>query len=247
MAMKHIVWICFFFLFVGTANAITWVSVEKTDPITGDKVTVQKPGSFGTYIYSWPSKFDLVFWPLTDENWIWFCPKSGYASFGGDFDKLSDREKEHLSKWLKENYDPSRKPETHESKLAWLERVYGQRERDEQFWGHFYRLMVYTYRDDEQKSLEYVKKAMPLLQKALDAKPRGIRRIEVLYLLGEYSRRTGQDEKAREYFRQVKAEKYEDGDGKEKVGHPYFLELVQDREKLMKKESSNKPDAGDGN
>ncbi len=238
--MKHVVWICYFFLFVGSAHAITWGSVETTDPMTGDKVTAQEPESAGGYIYFRPSKFDLVFWPFTDENWIWFSPKTGYASFGGDFDKLSDREKQHLSKWLKANYDPRRKPESHTSKLAWLERVYGQRKMDENFWSYFYRLMAYIYRDDEQKSLEYVNKAIPLLQKALDAKPRGIRRIEVLYLLGEYSRRTGQDGTAHEYFRQVKSEKYEDKDGKVMAGHPYFLELVQDRERLMQKGTRSK-------
>ena len=238
MTMKQVVWICCFFLFVGTAHAITWGPVEKTDPVTGDKVTVQEPDSYGGYIYFRPSKFDLVFWPFTDENWIWFSPKTGYASFGGDFDKLSDREKQHLSKWLKANYDPRRKPETHTSKLAWLERVYGQRKMDKHFWSHFFRLMAYIYRDDEQRSLEYVNKAIPLLQKALDANPQGVRRIEVLYLLGEYSRRTRQKEKAREYFRRVKLETYEDRDGKEKAGHPYFLELVQDRERLMQSDPS---------
>jgi hypothetical protein len=58
--------------------------------------------------------------------------------------------------------------------------------------------------------------------------------IEVLFLLGEYHRRIGRSGKAKEYFTQVKSTKYKDENGKEKVGHPYFIKLVEDREKIMK-------------
>ena len=39
------------------------------------------------------------------------------------------------------------------------------------------------------------------------------------------------DEKAKAFFADVKIAKYTDKDGKEKVGHPYFLELVSKSEK----------------
>jgi tetratricopeptide (TPR) repeat protein len=233
-------------LLLGTANATTWFPSQKIDPITGEEVTVQEIKSYGSYIYKWPSKFDMVFWPLTDANWIWFCPKSGYASFGDDFDKLSDAEKKRLSAWLKENYDPNKKPEAHMDKLAWMEKVYRQRQKDDRFWSRFYRLMAYMHRENQQKSLEYVNKALPLLQTALDTNLKDIERIEALFLLGEYNRRIGQEEKARKYFAQAKATTYKDEDGKEKVGDPYFLGLVQDRENLMKKEPSSKAVPGDG-
>jgi hypothetical protein len=58
--------------------------------------------------------------------------------------------------------------------------------------------MAYAYRNDNEKSIEYVRKALPLLNKELETKPGGVERIEVLYLLGEYSRRTGQEQAARE-------------------------------------------------
>lgn len=231
--VKTIITICLLCLCVTFADATTWVPVKKTDPFTGAEVTVHETVSFGNYIYRWPSKFDLIFWPWTDENWIWFCPKSGYASFAIDFDKLSDQEKEQLPRWLKTNYDPINQPKTHKEKLSWLEKVYTQRNVGEAFWLRFYRLMAFIYREDKQKSLEYVKKALPLLEKKLNNTIEGINRIEVLYLLGEYNRRIGQEEKALEYFSRVKGEKYKDKDGIEKTRHPYFLDLIKDRENLF--------------
>ncbi len=54
----------------GDALATTWASSEKTDPMTGEKVPSHEIMSYGGYIYNWPSKYDLVFWPFTDEKWI---------------------------------------------------------------------------------------------------------------------------------------------------------------------------------
>ncbi len=215
--------------------ATTWGPKEKVDPISGDKTTVAVILTYGNYIYDWPSKYDMVFWPLTDENWIWFNPKSGYAAFGDDFEKLSDEEKKTLTDWLAKNYNSAQLPKSHEEKLAWLEKVYSLRQMNDDFWCLFYRLMAYVHGKDEEKSTAYVKKALPLLLKKLEKNPEGTERIECLYLLGEYHRRIGENEKAKGYFQQAKTAKYKDENGKEQVGHPYILELIQDREKLINK------------
>ena len=223
-----------------TVYATTWAPSEKTDPLTGEKVAAHEIASYGSYIFQWPSKYDLVFWPLTDQNWICLNAKNGYGAFNDDFEKLTDGEKKVLSTWLKANHKPSDAPKTHEEKLAWLERVYGQRTMDDAFWSRFYRLMAYMHRENKVKSLAYVKKAMPLLNKKLETDPKGIERIEVLFLLGEYHLRLGETAKTKEYFAQVKSAKYTDEDGKEQVGHPYFLELVTQREKQMLDDSPNR-------
>lgn len=213
-----------------SASGTTFISGKKTDPIGGETVTVHDVASWGSYIYDAPSKYDLVFWPFTDELWIWFCPESGYASFGDDFDKVTDEEKARLALWLKENYKPSERPTTHKEKLAWLERVYGQRQKDRDFWCRFHRLMAYVHADDPQTALTYVRKALPLLEEQLKFDPKGTARIQVLFLLGEYHRRLGDPQEARRYFRQVKAAKYTNDDGIERTGHPYFLKLIADKE-----------------
>lgn len=57
--------------------ATTWGETDVDDPIVKDaKCTVGSPGSYGSYIYGWPSKYDQIFWPVTEESGIWFCPES---------------------------------------------------------------------------------------------------------------------------------------------------------------------------
>ncbi len=217
----------------GMARATTWSNAELTDPLTGEKVPAKEIMSYGGYIYNWPSKFDLVFWPFTDENFICLNLKTGYAAFNPDFEKLSEAEKDALKKWLAAHWDPKAPPRTHLEKLLWLEKVYAQRKMDDDFWSRFYRLMAYTCQGDLQKSLSYVRRAMPLLEKKLAAGPTDAELLETLYLIGEYSRRLGDETRAREFFAKLKAAKFKDRDGTEKTGHPYFAELLADREKLL--------------
>lgn len=216
-----------------SARATTWAETTLTDPLTGEKVPAREIASFGGYIYEWPSKFDLVFWPMTDESFICLNPKSGYAAFNDEFEKLTPEEVEKLRDWLAKNYDPERPPRTHIEKLEWLERVYEQRRMPPTFWRRFYCLMAYMLREDEARSLAYVRKALPLLEEELSGNPSNVARIEVLYLLGEYHRRIGETEKARDFFRQVRGASYVDSDGKTRTSHPYFVGLVRDREKLL--------------
>ena len=212
----------------------TWAPIELTDPLSGDPVAAHDVMSYGGYIYHWPSKYGQVFWPFTDEKWICFNPENGYAAFNEDFETLSASEKKRLGPWLLRNYDPDRAPDSHEEKLAWLEKVYQQRDMDGEFWSAFYRLMAYVHGDAPEKSMLYVWKALPLLENKLRSNPVGTDRLETLYLLGEYSRRTGDIERARELLRQIKSVKYTDEDGRERTRHPYYVGLAKERMKLLR-------------
>jgi len=76
-----------------TSFSTAWGKSKVNDPILkGKKCSINEPMSSGNYIYQWPSKYDQVFWPLTDNNGIWFCEKSGYVSFMEDFEGLTDKE-----------------------------------------------------------------------------------------------------------------------------------------------------------
>ena len=235
------------FLFAGNSVFATILAPEdKKDPFTGEKVVVHSIVSYGSYIYQYPSKYDLVFWPLTEESWIFLSESSGYAGFSGDFE-IKDSEKEKLEAWLKENYDPKKKPKTHLEKLVWLGKVYENRETDPKFWSTYYRLMVWMTRKDKAKSLEYVRKVLPLLEKQLKDKPKGLKRIDLNYLLAEYQRRIGERERARELFEQVPKLKYVDKDGAEQTGNAYLTGLAEARMALMQEEdekdkNKEKPD-----
>jgi tetratricopeptide (TPR) repeat protein len=228
--MKYITALLSVLTLAVSSMATTWGESVITDPLTGDKVPSHEWITYGSYIYNWPSKYDLVFWPLADINWITINVKNGYAAFNDDFEKVPEEEKKKLIEWLSNNYNPSKELKTFEEQLEWLEKVYCQRSMNDDFWCRFYRLMAYAYEQNPEKSLEYVRKAMPLLETKLNTNSEGVQRIETLFLLGEYNRRMGEKEKSQNYFSQVKEVKFKDKNGAEQVGHPYFLNLIKDRE-----------------
>lgn len=58
-----------------SAFAITWFPQEFTCPIDKEKNTFQVVGSFGSYIYSYPSKYQFLFFPRTDSP-TFLCAKN---------------------------------------------------------------------------------------------------------------------------------------------------------------------------
>ena len=86
------------------AHGTTWIESHVNDPISGARLKVAEPGSSGSYIYDWPGKADQVFWPFTDDNWLWFNRKSGYIAFGDDFANLDSAKRVMLRDWLKTHY-----------------------------------------------------------------------------------------------------------------------------------------------
>jgi hypothetical protein len=220
------------------ASATTWGKSTVKDPVSGHGVEVQEPMSSGSYIYEWPGKEDQVFWPATDEHWLWFNPKTGYGAFGDDFEALEGKSLESVRAWLAEHYDKRNPPATRIEKLKWLERIYALRQKDEAFWCFFNRLMAFELAEsDPEGSLGYVRKAIPQLERQLEVAQKDFARIAVLYVLGEYHRRLGKADVARSYFDQAVSAPYKTPDGKTLTGAPYFVELIAEREAL----SADKP------
>lgn len=213
--------------------ATTWSAGRVQDPIGSGECAVHRPMSSGSYIYHWPSKYDGVYWPYTDPHWIWFCPGSGYTSFGDDFHKLTQEEIENVRRYLQSNFRSTNTDVPIALKLKLLEDIYALRNKDSTFWAHFYRVLAYSNEKTPQVSLEYRRKALPLIEKRLqDLKP-GFEMIQHLYLMGEYNRQLGVPQKAREYFARAKTVQWTDKEGKVQIGSEYINALIRDREKLM--------------
>ena len=234
-------------LLIQPAAATTWGKSNVRDPVSGKTIEVQEPMSSGSYIYSWPGKEDQVFWPMTDDHWLWFNPKSGYGAFGGDFAKLEGEALDRVKTWLAAHYDKRQPPASRLELLAWLEQIYGQRGMDEDFWCFFYRLMAFEYsQKDPAKSLEYVKKALPMIERLLANPESDDARITFLYLLGEYNRRLGNLDASRSYFDQAKSATYKNREGQTLVGSPYFVKLIEEREAIGKAEPTGTPETPPG-
>ena len=69
------------------AARITWFPQEFECPVCKTKNTFLVVGSYGSYIYQDASKFELIFWPLTDRPTVYACKRCHLAAFMGDFEE----------------------------------------------------------------------------------------------------------------------------------------------------------------
>jgi len=191
--------------------------------------------SSGSYIYQWPSKYDGVYWPFTNVNWIWHCPESGYTSFGDDFDRLTSDEVAAIRSFLENSYKKPNTPINTDFKLWLLESTYKIRSKDIAFWAWFKRVKASIY-EGLAGTERY--EAIPLLEDEIKLMTPSFDLVQKLYVLGDYYRRNGEDKKAEEYFQKALSTKWISKDGKETTGSPYIEEIVNERRILMKKSNN---------
>lgn len=148
--MKKII-LVFGVIFTITANlnATTWFPAEHTCPVCKHKQEYQEIGSYGGYIYNWPSKYQYVYWPLTDFPSVYCCLKCHFSTYMWDFDSIPGNMADTIKKLLstvklnkkyKNYYDI---PIT--TRLEIAEKVYQVLGRDKEFWCRFYRICGYHY------------------------------------------------------------------------------------------------------
>lgn len=153
---------------LGSASLITWSPDEIECPVCQTKNIFMVWGSYGSYVYQFPSKYQLVFWPFTDGQAWYSCKKCRYTAFMGAFkdvpkDKIAD-----LRKMLEEVSLPAQKTHSKEESLArppYLEIPTSERllvvekihrflgETGDDYWNHFYRVLAYHF-DAEKKQVE---------------------------------------------------------------------------------------------
>lgn len=214
------------------SNATTWGKSTVKDPVNGKDCIVSEPMSSGSYIYQWPSKYDGVYWPFTDTNWIWHCPDSGFTSFGDDFEKLTPDEVVSVRSYLEANYKKPSSAIGIDAKLWLLESIYKLRTKDNAFWGWFKRVKATIYED-----LAAVERydAKPLLEAEIQQLEPSFDLVQKLYVLGDYYRREGEEDKAEELFQKALSVKWISKDGNDVTGSPYIEEIINERRALMRK------------
>ncbi|QEC68895.1 DUF2225 domain-containing protein [Panacibacter ginsenosidivorans] len=163
-----------FFLstFFINANATTWGSVEVKCPLCNTVNTFQEVMSYGSYIYSWPSKYQLIYWPATDTRFLYSCKHCYYTAMMSDFDSVHADKKEALIKMLKDVKIDQKKnyydiPMSERFVVA--EKVYQIKEQSPHEWCFFYRVMGYHMmgenkpelaKDSRQKAIEFAKQVL---------------------------------------------------------------------------------------
>jgi len=213
------------------ASMTTWSPKDFTCPDCSTVNTFQVIMSYGSYIYQWPSKFQYIYWPLTDTNVVYSCKKCRLTCFMWDYEKFPKEKLEEVRRKLQgieieEKDDYAKIPMS--QRLAAAERVYGVLGRDEEFWCRFYRVLGYHFeaerKADEAKAAR--KKALDLAIKLLEKKPEAGKKKELLLVTGSMRGFTGETEAALKDLGEALKLKYEADDPKKSEGMDKYLSGV---------------------
>ena len=189
---------------IGNVSVMAARFLESTvdDPIApGKTCDVDQPVSFGSYIYELPSKYDLVFWPLTSEKWVWHCEHSGFTAFGRDF-KITDKERQDIRDYLASTYDGGADAV---SRLRLLEGIYELREKDAHFRNLTLRVLARRYQELGyiEKANEYRRIALMQIRDLLLTDLELRRKLEYLFIAANYARQVDDRDASDEYLSQL--------------------------------------------
>jgi uncharacterized protein (DUF2225 family) len=202
--------------FSKTAFATTWGEKEFTCPVCATKNIFRVVMSYGSYIYSWPSKYQLIYWPVTDSNSVYCCKTCNLSMFMWDYEELAKEKIPDIKKLLpsvslKTKFtDYAKVPMT--SRLEIAEKVYGALgEKEDFFWCWFHRILGYHHAAEKNASGadEARKKALDLAQKMLNDKNNKTPAKELLVIQGAMRHFLRDDEGANKDFNRALETKYE--------------------------------------
>jgi len=155
--------------------------------------------SWGSYVYQWSSKFQLVFWPQTYPTSLYICKRCHYAAWMWDFKKLKP---EQIEKARQAIADFGSAPNAAKYldvpmsvRLGIAERVYQTQAKDDLFWSRYYRVVGY-HLAREKKPLEAQKarsKARDILAKLVLDPKQSARKKEHLVALAAMQHFVGDD------------------------------------------------------
>ena len=137
----------FLLVAVGVVLATTWATVESECPVCHKKNSYNEIMSYGSYIYSWPSKFQDVYWPATDGSSLYSCKHCYLTLFMWDYRKLPSSKVDDVRRALAHTSMDGKYQKYTEipmsKRLEIAERVYSVLDKDDQFWAWFYRVQGY--------------------------------------------------------------------------------------------------------
>ena len=222
--------------FTEAAYATTWAPKTKRCPVCGHKVSGRVPASWGSYVYRWPSKVHLIFWPRTARQFFWMCPKCGYAAMLSDFSKLTPKNKKKMKTQVQSKW---RRPKNITFKLKMLQakKCYGLRDKKIKFWIEYYRTLALNFEKiDKKQAARFRKKALGLRKKRLK-KPnhKQAKQKALHYLIGEYLRSKKKKKKAKKHLETAKKTLWKKKGKANKGANKYIDDLIDESLKKLKR------------
>lgn len=236
-----------FSVFAADARATTWFDKEFVCPVDGEKNTFMVIGSYGSYIYSWPSKYQWIFWPETDSPTYYTCRKCHYSAYMWDFENLPKDKivavkavltKVTVSKPFKKYTELSVS-----ERLEIIEKVYAVLGRDDDFWEKFHRTKGYHYDAESkpEKATASRKKSLEMVGSMIKSGKSATPQKLLWYISGAMRHFTGDDDGAIADLQKALTVKFEDKNAKpeevasaesnlnERIGE--YIALIKGKEK----------------
>jgi hypothetical protein len=199
---------------------ITWFPKEFECPLDKQKNTFLVVGSYGSYIYAYPSKYQWLFFPQTDSPTYYTCKKCHLTTYMWDFDKLPKEKFADIQKALagvkvSKNFTKYTELPVSE-RLEIMEKVYAVLGKDEDWWESFQRVKGYHYGQEGllEKAESARKKSLEMIQKELNNEKSEIPKKLLLYISGSMKHFLSDDKGAIEDLQKAAATKYEAKDAK---------------------------------
>lgn len=181
------------------ALAITTVQVEVVCPVCETKNKFSEYASWGSYVYQYPSKFQLIFWPFTDSATVYTCKKCHLSLFMWDF-KDFPKDKVDATRKLLEGVKLTGEFKTYtdvpvSEKLLIAEKIYQGMNRDDEFWSHFYRVLGYHLAQERkpEQAKEARRRALEVTGRMLADPSNEGRKKELLVISGAMHHFVGDD------------------------------------------------------
>lgn len=121
--------------------------------------------------------------------------------------------------------------------LEHIKKLYSVKGKNEPFQAWFSRVMAICYTDKQKNTINYLKKALVVLEIFKGEVDEGIETLETLYLLGEYNRKLGNIQKAKEYFDKVENYNWNGEEENKEAVLTYFKKISIRREQQLESES----------
>ena len=200
----------------GNALAITWFPKDFICPVDGTKNTFQVWGSYGSYVYADPSKYQWLFFPWTYSEAFYTCKKCHYSAFLGEFDKLPKEKIPEIKKILEtvkvsKEFKEYRELPTSE-RLEIIGKVYTVLDRSDDWWETFYRLKGYHYgaEGNAEKASEARRKSLEYIQKELKNEKSDAPKKLLLYISAAMKHFLADDKGALEDLQKALETKFQD-------------------------------------
>lgn len=251
-ALKAVgIWLAVLCLF-SNVFAITWFPKEFTCPIDQEKNTFMVIGSYGSYIYSYPSKYQWLFFPDTANNNFYMCKKCHLTTYMWDFDDFPADKVKAVRSMLAEvkfekkfdNYNTVPVSE----RLEVMEKVYGELDKDELWWERFNRIKGYHYGKEgkAEKAREARLRSLETITTELKKKESEIPKKLLYYISGSMKHFLSDDTGAKADFNTALETKYfskGDDDEENKNAETGMNERLNDYLKII--ESKDSPRSAD--